>query len=266
MLINWPTVAAQVINFLILVWLLKRYLYKPILDSIDKREGLIASQIKEAAEAKIAAKHEQQILQQKNSEIEAQRATVLRAAVDDAAPEKGRILSAAQSEIDALRAKEKSAIKSEGEALTRDIAQRTQARVFDITRKTLADLASATLEERMVEVFLHRARDLSIEDKSSLISHQPATIKSTFALDDRLKCAIKKSLKETLNFDVSVKFEIVPDLICGIELTVNGRKLAWSVSDYLKSLDSIVSTQIRGAGAMSSATLPPTDPQVRASD
>ena len=38
MRINRFTVFAQAINFLILVWLLKRFLYKPILHAIDERE------------------------------------------------------------------------------------------------------------------------------------------------------------------------------------------------------------------------------------
>ena len=42
MLIDWFTVGAQALNFLILVWLLKRFLYKPILDAIDAREKRIA--------------------------------------------------------------------------------------------------------------------------------------------------------------------------------------------------------------------------------
>ena len=53
MLINWFTVLAQAINFLILVWLLKRFLYKPILHAIDEREKGIATQLAQA-EAKEA--------------------------------------------------------------------------------------------------------------------------------------------------------------------------------------------------------------------
>jgi F-type H+-transporting ATPase subunit b len=58
MQINWFTVIAQVINFLLLVWLLKRFLYKPILKAIDEREGKIASQIKDAEEKEKTAKKE----------------------------------------------------------------------------------------------------------------------------------------------------------------------------------------------------------------
>ena len=45
MLIDWFTVAAQAVNFLILVWLLKRFLYKPVLAAIDEREKRIATQL-----------------------------------------------------------------------------------------------------------------------------------------------------------------------------------------------------------------------------
>ena len=43
MLIDWFTVGAQALNFLILVWLMKRFLYKPILHAIDAREKRIAT-------------------------------------------------------------------------------------------------------------------------------------------------------------------------------------------------------------------------------
>ena len=52
MLINWFTVVAQAINFLILVWLLKRFLYKPILQAIDEREKRIATQLADAEDKK----------------------------------------------------------------------------------------------------------------------------------------------------------------------------------------------------------------------
>ena len=49
MLIDWFTVGAQALNFLILVWLMKHFLYKPILNAIDAREKLIATELADAA-------------------------------------------------------------------------------------------------------------------------------------------------------------------------------------------------------------------------
>ena len=62
MLIDWFTVGAQVLNFLILVWLLKRFLYKPILDAIDAREERIAAELADADAKKAEAQKERDAL------------------------------------------------------------------------------------------------------------------------------------------------------------------------------------------------------------
>jgi len=62
MQINWFTVIAQIINFFILVWLLKRFLYKPILKAIDEREKKIASQLEDANAKEEKAEKEKNIL------------------------------------------------------------------------------------------------------------------------------------------------------------------------------------------------------------
>ena len=48
MLMDWFTIGAQALNFLILVWLMRRFLYKPILHAIDAREQRIAKEIADA--------------------------------------------------------------------------------------------------------------------------------------------------------------------------------------------------------------------------
>ena len=55
MLIDWFTVGAQALNFLVLVWLLKRFLYKPILNAVDAREKRIAAELADADAKKAAA-------------------------------------------------------------------------------------------------------------------------------------------------------------------------------------------------------------------
>ena len=58
MLIDWFTVGAQALNFLILVWLMKRYLYQPIRNAIDAREKLIATELANADKKKAEAQKE----------------------------------------------------------------------------------------------------------------------------------------------------------------------------------------------------------------
>ena len=66
MKINWFTVIAQIINFFLLVWLLRKFLYKPILDAIDEREKKIVSQIADAEAKKVEANKEQDEFKLKN--------------------------------------------------------------------------------------------------------------------------------------------------------------------------------------------------------
>ncbi len=96
MLINWFTVTAQAVNFLILVWLLKRFLYRPVLAAIGEREKLIAAQINEAEKKKAEALKEQADFLHKNEEFDRQRATLLIEATDTAKKERERLMDAAR--------------------------------------------------------------------------------------------------------------------------------------------------------------------------
>ena len=69
--VDWFTVIAQILNFLVLVWLLKRFLYKPVLNAIDEREKKIASELEDAAIHKAEARKEKEKFLQKNKGITA---------------------------------------------------------------------------------------------------------------------------------------------------------------------------------------------------
>ena len=159
MLIDWFTVGAQALNFLILVWLLKRFLYKPILDAIDAREKRIAAELADADAKKAEAQKERDEFQHKNEEFDQQRAALLSKATDEAKAERQRLLDEARKAADALSAKRQEALRSDAQNLNQAIRRRTQQEVFAIARKALTDLATTSLEERMGEVFTRRLRD-----------------------------------------------------------------------------------------------------------
>jgi F-type H+-transporting ATPase subunit b len=148
MLIDWFTVGAQVINFLVLVWLLKRFLYRPILDAIDAREQRIAAELADADAKRAEARQERETFQHKNQAFDEQRAALLAQATDAAKAERQRLLDEARQAADALRAKRQEALRQEADQLNQALRRRTQQEVFAIARKTLTDLAGASLEER----------------------------------------------------------------------------------------------------------------------
>jgi F-type H+-transporting ATPase subunit b len=246
MLIDWFTVAAQALNFLILVWLMKRFLYKPILNAINAREKLVAAELAEAALKKAEAQKERDAFQHKNEEFDQQRAALLSKATEEAIAERQRLLEEARKAADALSAKRQESLRNQGVELNRALGGQAQREVFAIARKTLADLATSSLEARMVEVFTRRLRALDGQAKAAFgnalkTSAEPALVRSVFELPVEQRAAIQNALNETFSAEVKIRFETAPDLISGIELTANGQKLGWSIADYLASLEKGVS-------------------------
>jgi F-type H+-transporting ATPase subunit b len=246
MLIDWFTVAAQIVNFLILVWLLKHFLYKPILDAIDAREKRIAAELADADKKKAEAEKERADFDDKNKTFDQQRSVLLGKAADEAKAERERLIDQAKKDAASLRANLADSLRGDQVRLASEITHLAEKEVFAIVRKTLTDLATASLEERVVEVFTRHLRELDPKVKELLStaiknSSQPALVRSAFILPADQQSAIQNALNETFSAVVTIKFEDSQDVICGIELTANGQKVAWSIASYLTSLSKKVS-------------------------
>jgi F-type H+-transporting ATPase subunit b len=242
MLIDWFTVGAQALNFLLLVWLLKRFLYKPILNAIDAREKGIAARLADADGRKTEAQKERDDFQNRNKAFDEQRAALLNKATEEAGAERGRLLDQARKDADGLRATQASALRNDQARLGAEITRVAREEVFAISRKTLQDLATASLEERVGAVFTQRLREMDAKSKETLAaalrsSSEPALIRSAFDLPAAQKATIQNALNETFSAEIRVRFETARDTICGIEMTANGQKVGWSIADYLASLD-----------------------------
>jgi F-type H+-transporting ATPase subunit b len=242
MLIDWFTVGAQVLNFLILAWLLKRFLYKPILDAIDSRERRIAAELAGADAKQTAADNQRNEFQNKSKALDEQRGALLGKAADEAKAERERLLAEARKEADGLRMKQENAIRNDQMTLGHEMSRLATEEVFAIARKALADLAAASLEERMGEVFTRRLREIDGKAKELLAAAfetaaEPAVVRSAFDMPAKDRASIQNALNETFSAEIRIRFETVPGTICGIELTANGQKLAWSIAEYLAALE-----------------------------
>jgi F-type H+-transporting ATPase subunit b len=245
MLNGWFTIVAQAVNFLILVWLLKRFLYKPILRAIDEREQGIATQLA-GAEAKVtAAQQERDDFQHKNEAFDQERAALWKSATDGVEAERQRLLDKAREEANSLRAKRQEALRDEQRNLSQDIIRWTQKEVFAITRKMLTDLAASSLEERLSEMFVGRLRGLTGEAKDRFAAalktpSGTALVRTAFALPQAQRTAIESAIQETFDVPTPLQFQTAAELVCGVELSANGQKVAWSITDYLATLEKSV--------------------------
>lgn len=241
MQINWFTVIAQLVNFLVLVWLMKKYLYKPILDAINKRESKIAAELADAKSKVSAAKKEQTEFQQKNEAFDANKKKMMDQATADTEKERQKLMYKAQKDAEDLQNKIEKASKEQQENLHADVVQKTQQQVLSIAKQALAQLASTTLEEQAVQVFIGKIKSLSAKEKTKFndafhSATSPVSVKSAFTLSNKEQKSIKTAIADLLGEKIDYEFETHPTTISGIELAANGYKLSWNFSAYIDSL------------------------------
>ena len=169
MLIDWFTVGAQVLNFLILVWLLKHFLYKPILNAIDAREKRIASELADADAKKSEAQKERDDFQNKNKVFDQQRSALTRARPRTRRKSSASVFSMKRTKMRIIYALcKRPRLRNDQKRLGSAITNLAKQEVFGIARKTLAELATVSLEERMGEVFTRRLREMDGKAKALL--------------------------------------------------------------------------------------------------
>jgi F-type H+-transporting ATPase subunit b len=247
MLIDWFTVAAQALNFLILVWLMKRFLYQPVLRAIDTRENRIKAQIKDADDRQADAKAEAAQFSAKSEAFDQQRAALLQKATTEAIAEKQRLLDAAVQAADALTAKNQQLQRDAEQSLAQMITKRITEEVFAIARKALTDLAAVDLEERMVGVFLDRLDKMSEAAKEKLgiaLRTDRALVQSAFDLAPPQRLRIEQALDRSFAAKIEPTYATAPDLVSGIDLTAGGEKIGWSIADYLAALQKTIEPAI----------------------
>ena len=239
--IGSPSIA-QVINFLILVWLLKRFLYKPILHAIDEREKGIATQLAEAEAKKADAQKERDDFQHKNEAFDQERAALLKKATDEAQAERQRLLDEARKDADVV------ARQTPGGVAKRTTEPEPRHHPLDPEGSLChraKDAGGPRRHEprgthgRGVRSALRALTGAAKEQLAAALktSTQPARVRSAFDLPPEQHAAIQKAVNETFSADIHIQFETVPELVSGIELSANGQKVAWSIADYLATLE-----------------------------
>jgi len=242
MLIDWFTVAAQSINFLLLVWLLKRFLYKPILSAMDAREQRIARQLQDAEAQKHEAEAQSRGLRAANEEFARQKQALLDQAKAEAEDTRERLTEEARAEIEARRLRWRESLREEENALQAEITSCVQEEIMAISRHALHDLAGIELEQQIAAAFVCRLKKLDDHEREHLasdvkISEKPMMIRSAFDLPPAIRLEIESVVRELLGPHLTVGYERVPGLIAGVELSSGGRKISWSISGYLSALE-----------------------------
>jgi F-type H+-transporting ATPase subunit b len=144
-------------------------------------------------------------------------------------------------EVDQVKARWQDMLTREQDAFFYDLRQRAAKQLYATARKALSDLADVDLEERIVDEFLRRIQALD-EEKSVQMRKaisgggNRVTIQSAFTIPAPKQALIEEVLKKQITNGFTIRYMREPDIVSGIELRVNGHKVAWSLNEYLETL------------------------------
>lgn len=243
MLIDPFIVVAQIINFLILVALLKRFLYKPITQAMEARAQRIECQLAAAASKEQDAEAEKDLYLQKQQELARQKQEWSEEAKQEVELEKQRLTQSAIAEVNVLRSQWYKDFDRDRQKLASEIRDRLSHQVSLAIRKALLDLANTDLERQIVAMFIARlynlddARLKAIRTAPIPNSHHVINLYSSFVISDEQKEQLTTAIQEQIAIEAKVRFEVKENLICGIELRDRGYKLSWNLEDYLTELE-----------------------------
>jgi len=253
MQIDWLTVIAQIINFLILVWLLKRFLYKPVIDAMEKREALIASRLSEAGQREQSADTSRQHYEQLEAALTRDRDDILQQTRQKADADYHQWLEQARQEIEQQKAGWLRELRKEQAAYLQALREEGGKAVLRTTAQVLRDMAAGSLEQRVVEVFIDKLNELPEPDRQHLAHGSgPLIVSTANALDDDLRGRLQRAF-QALAPDRTVEYRRLPALLCGIELKADERKISWHMAGYLDGLEqqmlAVLKAQDAGASA-----------------
>ncbi len=252
MQVDWFTVGAQIVNFLILVFLLKRFLYGPVIRAMDARQKKVTDRLREAEEREEAADERQRELEEKRRDLDRRREDMLDEARQSAEGRRRELLVEIREETEAHRERWRRELDQERETFLRELRSETASWVARAARRALRDLASAELEAQMISVLQKRIGELDTSQREQLIeaarsSEEPFALVTTFELGEEQREALRSTLEDVLDASIELRFAESADLVCGVELRTPSTVVSWSVDAFTDDLAERIDERLRGA-------------------
>jgi F-type H+-transporting ATPase subunit b len=234
MAIDWLTVIAQIVNFLILAWLLKRFLYAPVIAAMQKREERIRTRLAEAQQREEQAEAAHGQYQRKLADLDRARDDEMARILEELQEDRRRRLEEVRYEIDQQRARWQEELRREQEEMRKELRRQLGEAALDVARRALADMADARMEEQIVATFLRQWQRLPEDQRAPFAeTGEPLRVATSFDLDEHAREQLRKAFADS----AGIEFTQDPELSCGIALIGAGHRLDWNFHDYLDDVE-----------------------------
>jgi F-type H+-transporting ATPase subunit b len=239
--VNGWTFALQVANFLILVWLLNRFLYQPLTRSIDHRRQQIEGAFASAAGREQDAQQHQRMYEARLAGIDAERQRLLADAKAEAEEECRRLVVLARAQADEMRAAMRREAERERDAMATAISDWAIETAIALSGRLLSDLSPDAPTDLFLARTLRELHALPADRRDHLRSGLAAGARLVVAtaqpLDAVAMARWQNLLRVELELDrpVQVGFATDPSLVAGAELRFPDAVVAHSWRDALQS-------------------------------
>lgn len=242
MLIDWFTVGAQIANFLILMVLLKIFLYDRVIQAMDEREQKIAGRLREAEQERQTAEDREKKVKEKERQLDQKRDKLLTEAREAARSKREELEQKARSEVETLRERWTEVLEQEKENFARDLQRAAAQQALAVSRRVIRDMAGEDFQKRLVDTFTERIRAMAAEEKGKLIEgvdekETSATVFSGFEVSSSQRRKITRLVHEEIHPELDIDYQTGDDPASGIELRFHGKKIAWNPQEYLAELE-----------------------------
>ncbi len=249
MQIDWVTVAAQIVNFLVLVWLLQRFLYGPITRAMKRREERIAERLDGAEKLRQEAESEAQKFRSMQEGIEKHREETLEETRNEAKELQKKLEEEARNSVNEEREAWRRGIAKEQASFLQDFRRLAERHVYDVARSALSDLANAELETQVVPRFIDELGKLERPEADKIAEAAKEAdglivIESAFEMPSCAKEKITKAVHDLILDGAAVDYRQSADLALGLRLRARGRSVEWSLNAYLDRLEETLAAEL----------------------
>ncbi len=247
MLIDWFTVAAQAVNFLILAWLLHRFVFRPVLKAAANREQRIAERIAEAERSRREAEQERETMRRRRLELEQARDKALAEADAEAQRRLDKALEQVDTRAEQRRLEWEHALERRSGELARDIRALVGRQAVDIARRAVLDMAGQSLEDRLAESLSRHVdtvrRELPGAGGGRIEVLAPRALGQEAA--ERLRAALAQGFPGSEVALAQGGHE------AGLIVQAGDRRLEWTLERYFKGLQEEIDTVLHHQGSRS---------------
>ncbi|TFG87488.1 MAG: F0F1 ATP synthase subunit B [Hyphomicrobiales bacterium] len=254
MFIDWITVAAQIANFLVLIWLLKRFLYRPILDGIDRREAEIAARVADAEAVRINAEAAATEYRAALAVLDREKADILEAARAEAAAEEAALRRDTRAAQESEQAQWRQQIENERAAYLAKLRTAGAQAIFSLTAKALKDLADVGLEDQIARQLESRLSTLGPDLRQVAQTAGGAVAISSFPLNETRRDSLRRAFSEAVD-GAELTFRTDPQGSLGLMVRMDGLRLGWTVESYLDDLEGAMNARLDAAETASGAAV-----------